>query len=101
VVGPREQELLVNVAWHTIRTITERYERLGWNPKTGNAVKDAVIVRGLAEFIMLAVPRGHVKLLTLTPAGEDVVRNTGEIVRRSQSPAPTGKATPFCVWYVV
>jgi hypothetical protein len=80
---PREHELLLDVASHPISTVTERYARLSWNPKTGNAIKDVVLGAGLTEFVTLEVGRGRVKLLTLTPAGEDVVRKNGGNVQRS------------------
>ena len=80
---PKEQILLLDVAQHPISTVTERYTRLGWNPKTGNAVKDAVMHAGLTEFVTVDAGRTRVKLLTLTPAGEDVVRKNGGTVRRS------------------
>jgi hypothetical protein len=80
---PREHELLLDVAAHPISTVTERYARLGWNPKTGNAIKDAVLSQGLVEFLTLEAGRGRVKLLMLTAAGEDVVRKHGGSVQRS------------------
>jgi hypothetical protein len=79
---PRDVALLLDVAAHPISTVTERYDRLQWNPKTGNAVKDAVINAGLAEFVVIEAGRGRVKLLTLTPAGEDVVRKNGGAITR-------------------
>jgi len=82
-VRPRATELLLDVAEHPISTMTQRYERLRWNPKTGNGIKDGVINTGLAEFVVIDAGRGRVKLLTLTPAGEDVVRKHGGRIRRS------------------
>jgi len=41
----REEALLHDVAQHPISTITQRYERLSWNAKTGNAIKDSVIMK--------------------------------------------------------
>jgi hypothetical protein len=85
VDGPRgrELELLLDVAQHPISTVTQRYERLRWNPKTGNGIKDAAINAGLAEFMTIEAGRGRVKLLSLTPAGEDVVRTNGGAIIRS------------------
>jgi hypothetical protein len=82
-IGDRHRVLLVDIAQHPISTITQRYTRPGWNPKTGNALKDAVIKHGFAEFEVIPIPRGQVKLLTLTTAGEDVVRNAGIAITRS------------------
>lgn len=80
---PRDVELVLDIAEHPISTVTQRYERLRWNPKTGNGIKDAVINSALAEFVVLEAGRGRVKLLALTLAGEDVVRKHGGTIRRS------------------
>jgi hypothetical protein len=79
----KEETLLLDIAKWPISTVTERYQRLGWNPKTGNAIKNCIIRKGFAEFFTLDVQRGRVKLLSVTPAGEGVVRNAGGAVRRS------------------
>ena len=65
----REHSLLADIAAHPISTVTQRYERLGWNPKTGNAVKNRLIGRALATFVVLDIPKSHVKILALTDAG--------------------------------
>jgi hypothetical protein len=57
----RELQLLRDVADHPISMITQRYERLGWNYKTGNAIKDAVIAKGFATFDPVPTPTGQVK----------------------------------------
>jgi hypothetical protein len=75
--------LLGDIGRYPISTVTERYQRLGWNPNTGNQIKDEILKRALAEFEVIDVQRGRVKLLTLTPAGEDLVRNSGGAVMRS------------------
>src|SRR5207245_679747 len=48
-VSEREEHLLRDVHAQPISPITQRYERLGWNAKTGNAIKDRVIKEGLAR----------------------------------------------------
>ncbi len=82
-VSERERQLLVDIATHPISTITERYARLGWNPKIGNAIKDAIIEGGLATFEIIDAGRTRVKLLTLVKRGEDVVRNAGITIQHS------------------
>src|ERR1035437_3240046 len=42
-VTEKERALLSDIATHPIAGVTARYERLGWNAKIGNAVKDAII----------------------------------------------------------
>ncbi|HEY4360274.1 MAG TPA: hypothetical protein VGN17_04875 [Bryobacteraceae bacterium] len=80
---PREHELLLDVAAHPISAVTERYARLGWNPKTGNGIKDAVLQAGLVEFVVIDAGRTRVKLLTLTSAGERLVVDNGGTIQRS------------------
>jgi len=79
----RKHALLADVAKYPISTVTERYERLGWNPKVGNAMKDQLFKDGLVGFVVLPVPNGKVKLLTLTKTGEDVMRNLGIVLTRA------------------
>jgi hypothetical protein len=83
-VGEREVLLLRDVAEHPISTITARYERLGWNYKTGNIVKDGVIEKGLATFDPVVTPTGQVKILSLTDRACDLLEQTGVRVARSR-----------------
>lgn len=80
----REMQLLRDVAEHPISTITARYERLGWNYKTGNIVKDGVIEKGLAAFDPVVTPTGQVKILSLTDRACDLLEQTGVRVARSR-----------------
>jgi hypothetical protein len=82
-ITERERTLLLDIATRPISTTTERYARLGWNPRTGNTTKDSLLRQGLAVFETIDVPPGRVKLLGLTPAGEGVVQGAGGSVQRS------------------
>lgn len=73
----REEELLHDVAARPISTITDRYERLGWNAKTGNASKDGVITKGFATFTSVVTPTGQVKILSLTDRAREFLERTG------------------------
>ena len=84
VVGEKEDLLLRDVNDHPISTITRRYERLGWNPKTGNAAKDGVIQKGLAAFTPVTTPTGIVKILSLTDTGEEYLREKGVLRERGR-----------------
>ena len=64
-----EEALLRDVVRVPISPITQRYTRLGWNPKTGNSTKDRVIEKHLAVFASVTTPTGVVKILSLTNAG--------------------------------
>lgn len=83
-VSERDTQLLRDVAEHPISTITKRYERLGWNYKTGNIVKDGVIEKGLATFDPVVTPTGQVKILSLTDRACDILEQTGVRVARSR-----------------
>jgi len=83
-VSEREMALLRDVAAHPISTITQRYERLGWNYRAGNAVKDDVIKNGLARFDPVATPTAQIKILTLTSSGRDLLERSGITVARSR-----------------
>jgi hypothetical protein len=76
-VSDREELLLRDVATTPITPITHRYQRLGWHMEVGNRTKDAIIKRGLARFDAVATPRGHVKILTLTPDGIALLASRG------------------------
>ncbi|MDX2154026.1 MAG: DUF87 domain-containing protein [Bryobacteraceae bacterium] len=75
VVSEKEHALLNDIATRPISTVTQRYERLRWNPKTGNAITARLLKRGLLAFTILPVHQGRVKILTLTTEGETYARN--------------------------
>lgn len=79
---PREHALLTDVATTPISTITNRYERLGWNYKTGNTIKDSVISKGLATFHTVGTPTGQVKILSLTDHARGHLERQGISVTR-------------------
>jgi energy-coupling factor transporter ATP-binding protein EcfA2 len=83
-VAEREETLLRDVNEQPIAPITERYARLGWNPKVGNSVKDAVIGKRLATFEAITTPTGVVKILSLTDAGRALLVTRGVDVTRSR-----------------
>jgi Helicase HerA, central domain len=80
----RQMQLLRDVVAQPISTITQRYERLGWNYRAGNAVKDSVIGNGFARFDAVATPTAQVKILTLTDRGRDILERAGISVARSR-----------------
>lgn len=80
----RELALLRDVAEHPISKITARYERLEWNYKTGNGIKDLVITKGFARFDAVRTPTGHVKILSLTESARELLERAGITVQRSR-----------------
>ena len=84
LVTDRDNALLHDIALHPISAITHRYERLGWNAKTGNATKDSVIEKGLAIFNEVSTPTARVKILSLTDTAEDYLRSRGITLARTR-----------------
>lgn len=76
-VSDQERALLVDIASQPIAGITARYDRLGWHPNTGNAIKDRIIIKGLASFASVPTPTARVKILTLTAAGAQYLQEEG------------------------
>src|SRR5205807_212309 len=46
-INEKERSLLLDIAAFPISTISERYDRLGFNPKTGTALKEDLLARGM------------------------------------------------------
>jgi DNA-binding PadR family transcriptional regulator len=84
--GQREITLLLDIAAYPISTVTQRYQRLGWNPNTGNIAQKRLEEKGLVEFLWIEDGRTRLKILSPTDSGSEVVRANGGIVR------PTGPA---------
>jgi hypothetical protein len=82
-MAEKEQLLLGDIAAYPISTVTQRYERLGWNPKTGNATKERLFASGLTTFEVLPVLNSRVTLLALTERGVAVLLERGVPVTSS------------------
>ncbi|MDQ6891096.1 MAG: DUF87 domain-containing protein [Acidobacteriota bacterium] len=72
-----ERELLLDVADQPISYITQRYERLGWSARHGNATKDALLAKGLATFENVSTPTARIKILWLTPKAHKFLEEHG------------------------
>lgn len=88
VLSAHEEELLHDVARQPISTITDRYARLRWNAKTGNATKDALIAKGFATFDPVTTPTGQVKILSLTNQAREHLEKAGITLSRSRHGGP-------------
>jgi hypothetical protein len=77
VVSDQERALLVDIANQPIAGITARYQRLAWHPMTGNAIKDAIITKGLAAFESVPTATARIKILTLTARGMQYIQEHG------------------------
>jgi hypothetical protein len=80
----RDLQLLHDVVQHPISTITKRYERLGWNAKTGNTIKDSIIAKGYASFTPVTIPTGQVKILGLTEQAREHLERAGITLPRAR-----------------
>jgi hypothetical protein len=92
-----EEALLHDVAARPISTITNRYARLGWNAKTGNTVKNALLTQGYATFHPVTTPTGQVKILSLTPAAIALLERAGITLSRSRHGGPEHEYWKFVV----
>jgi energy-coupling factor transporter ATP-binding protein EcfA2 len=93
----REEELLHDVARQPISTITDRYTRLGWNAKTGNATKDALIEKGYATFDPVTTPTGQVKILSLTAHARELLERAGITLPRLRHGGPEHEYWKFII----
>jgi hypothetical protein len=96
-LNAREEELLHDVAARPISTITDRYERLGWNAKTGNSIKDSVIAKGFATFNPVTTPTGQVKILSLTEPAHEILEREGITLPRSRHGGPEHEYWKFVI----
>jgi hypothetical protein len=67
---------------YPISTVSERDERLGWNPKTGTLVRNRLFEQDLLTFEPVATLTGRIKMLTLTPRAETLLSTTVRSRRR-------------------
>jgi hypothetical protein len=76
-ITDKEHALLADIARDPISTTTQRYDRLGWNPKIGTSTNKALLSRGLVEFELVNTTRAVTKILRLTPTAIAYVRSKG------------------------
>jgi hypothetical protein len=93
----RDLQLLHDVVQHPISTITQRYARLGWNAKTGNAIKDSIIAKGYASFAAVTIPSGQVKILSLTEQARATFERAGITLPRLRHGGPEHEYWKFII----
>jgi hypothetical protein len=76
-ITEKEHALLVDIAREPISTTTQRYDRLGWNPRVGTSTNKGLLLRGLVAFESVNTTRAVTKILRLTPAAVSYVRSQG------------------------
>ena len=79
VLSENERKLLLDIAQYPVSSTTERYRRLGLNPKTGNEVKDRLLADGLVVVNKIPNPSGQTNVLGHTTDGAGLL---GEDVRK-------------------
>ena len=68
-----EKQFLLDVHQHLASTVTERYTRLGLNPKKGTRLSASLVEKGFLNSISLPIPGSHVRLFELTPASREIL----------------------------
>ncbi len=96
-LSDREDALLRDIATQPISPITQRYDRLGWNAKTGNSIKDLVIAKNLARFQLVSTPTARVKILSLTDAGASYLESHGVDLTRARH---GGAEHEYWKWFI-
>ena len=76
-ITEKEHALLADIAREPISTTTQRYDRLGWNPKVGTSTNKGLLSRGLVEFELVNTTKAVTKILRLTPPAIVYLRSRG------------------------
>jgi hypothetical protein len=69
----QEKDMLMDVWRNPTSSVTERYQRLSHSSFTGNKLQNSLVRSGLICSSLVVVPRGRVKILTLTEKGKKVL----------------------------
>lgn len=72
-----ERRLLEDVLRFPLCGVSTRYKKLGVNVRQGNAIKAALIDKGMVNPADLSTGKARVLLLDLTPGGKDYLRGLG------------------------
>ncbi len=90
VISLNEQEklLLGDCAQHPGETATERFTRLGWNPRTMHATKNRLLARGFLTTTPVTSPFGRATLFGLTRNGREALVCHGMPLPTSRTGGP-------------
>ena len=69
----QEKNLLMDVWQYQTSSVTKRYERLSFSSCLGNKLQDSLLRSGLISSSVVILPRGRIKILTLTDRGKKVL----------------------------
>jgi hypothetical protein len=75
--------LLLDIFDNPFSAITQRYKRLGLNPKYGNKYKNLLISRGCIQPKKIVTTKGWITLFDLTNKGKAVLRDLGHGIKNT------------------
>ena len=73
--------LLADIFLNPLSSTTQRYKRLGFNPKYGNNFKNLLISQGYIQPQKIVTNSGWLILFEITPKGKTVLRDIGHVIR--------------------
>lgn len=76
-IREEERYLLVDILKYPISGIVERYHRLGFNRRKGNAIKDLLLRKNYIKPVQMATSKGRLILLDLTQEGKELLEDWG------------------------
>lgn len=76
-----EKKLLIDIANYKPTPTFTRYERLGFNPRLGNALKDALTNKGLINVESIPTSNARVKLMNITTKGKLLLQELGHRIK--------------------
>ncbi len=90
----REGMLLLDIAQNPLSTVVERYKRLGINPKTGNNLKNDLIMREIIIPKRIITKSGWIMLFEITEKGITTLWNNGYDIR------PASESIEHFIWKI-
>lgn len=84
-VNTPDQRLLADIHLYPMSGSTERYRRLGINPKTGNREKNVLIAWGMIQPRKIITASGWITLFELAPKGRLALRDSGHEIQTESS----------------
>jgi hypothetical protein len=72
-----KEKLLIDILRHPLSQITQRYQRLGLNPRQGNQLKNKLQKDKLILPVLICVGRRRIKLFDITAVGREQLKKLG------------------------
>lgn len=77
------KSLLKDIVEYPLDGVVDRYKRLGWNPREGNAVKERVVDLRLVKPVKITHGKRRIRLFEVTGFGKEVLKGEGVKVNGS------------------